>query len=90
VRTFAWIVILGREGIINNALLAAGLSPVGLLYTTTGVVIALVQIQLPLMTLPLINALGRLDPQLLEASASLGAAGRRPAPSKGYHLQPRT
>jgi putative spermidine/putrescine transport system permease protein len=73
VRTFAWIVILGREGIINNTLLALGLSPVGLLYTTMGVVIALVQIQLPLMTLPLINALARLDPQLLEASDSLGA-----------------
>ncbi len=77
VRTFAWIVILGREGIVNNTLLALGLSPVGLLYTTTGVVIALVQIQLPLMTLPLINALARLDPQLIEASASLGAGAWR-------------
>ncbi len=77
VRTFAWIVILGREGIINNTLLTLGLSPVGLLYTTTGVVIALVQIQLPLMALPLINGLARLDPQLLEASASLGAGAWR-------------
>jgi putative spermidine/putrescine transport system permease protein len=77
VRTFAWIVILGREGIVNNTLLTLGLSPVGLLYTTTGVVIALVQIQLPLVTLPLINGLARLDPKLLEASSSLGAGAWR-------------
>jgi putative spermidine/putrescine transport system permease protein len=77
VRTFAWIVILGREGIINDTLLLLGLSPAGLLYTTTGVVVALAQIQLPLMTLPLINALARIDPQLLEASDSLGAGAWR-------------
>jgi putative spermidine/putrescine transport system permease protein len=77
VRTFAWIVILGREGIVNHSLLALGLAPVGLLYTTTGVVIALTQIQLPLMTLPIINALSRLDPRLLEASQSLGAGAWR-------------
>jgi putative spermidine/putrescine transport system permease protein len=77
VRTFAWIVILGRQGIINNTLLAIGLSPVGLLYTTTGVVIALAQIQLPLMVLPLINALSRQDPRLAEASTALGASAWR-------------
>lgn len=77
VRTFAWIVILGRQGIINNTLLALGLSPVGLLYTTPGVVIALAQIQLPLMVLPLINALSRQDPSLAEASTALGASAWR-------------
>src|SRR5271165_6195050 len=39
VRTFAWIVILGREGIIDRSLLAIGLAPAGLLYTTPGVVL---------------------------------------------------
>jgi putative spermidine/putrescine transport system permease protein len=77
VRTFAWIVILGREGIIDRSLLALGLAPLGLLYTTSGVVLALTQIQLPLMTLPLIAGLARLDPRLAEASQSLGAGAWR-------------
>ena len=73
VRTFAWIVILGRQGIINNTLLSIGLSPVSLLYTTTGVVIALAQIQLPLMVLPLINALSAAG----STRRSLDCAGRQ-------------
>jgi putative spermidine/putrescine transport system permease protein len=77
VRTFAWIVILGRQGIINTTLLSIGLAPVSLLYTTTGVVIALAQIQLPLMVLPLINTLSRHDPRLGEASMVLGATAWR-------------
>jgi putative spermidine/putrescine transport system permease protein len=75
VRTFAWIVILGREGILNNTLLALGLAsePLKLLYTSGGVVIALAQIQLPLMALPVINSLLRIDPSLMQASRGLGA-----------------
>jgi putative spermidine/putrescine transport system permease protein len=73
VRTFAWIVILGREGIIDRSLIALGLAPAGLLYTTPGVVLALTQIQLPLMTLPIVAALARIDPRFEEASRSLGA-----------------
>lgn len=75
VRTFAWIVILGRQGIVNTALLELGLvdSPLRLLYTEKGMVVALAQVQMPLMVLPLITALSRLDPNLLDASAALGA-----------------
>jgi putative spermidine/putrescine transport system permease protein len=75
VRTFAWIVILGRQGIVNTALLDLGLidSPLRLLYTEKGMVAALAQVQMPLMVLPLITALSRLDPNLLDASAALGA-----------------
>ena len=75
VRTFAWIVILGRQGIVNNTLLSLGLidSPLRLLYTEGGMVVALAQVQLPLMVLPLITALSRLDPNLLDASLALGA-----------------
>ena len=63
VRTFAWIVILGRQGIVNTALLdSADRSPLRLLYTEVGVVVALAQVQMPLMVLPLITALGRIDP----------------------------
>jgi putative spermidine/putrescine transport system permease protein len=79
VRTFAWIVILGRQGIVNNALLALGLAdtPLRLLYTETGVVVALAQVQMPLMVLPLITALSRVEPNLQDASAALGAGAWR-------------
>lgn len=75
VRTFAWIVILGRQGIVNTLLLELGLTetPLRLLYTHVGLVIALAQVQLPLMVLPLIDALQKLDPNLESASAALGA-----------------
>lgn len=79
VRTFAWIVILGREGIVNSAMLSLGLwdQPVRLLYSWGGLVIALAQIQLPLMALPVINSLLRVNPNLLKAAEGLGAARAR-------------
>ena len=75
VRTFSWIVILGRQGIVNTTLAAIGVidEPLRLLYTEGGMVVALAQVQMPLMVLPLITALSRLDPNLLDASAALGA-----------------
>jgi len=75
VRTFSWIVILGRQGIVNSALSAIGVidTPLKLLYTEGGMVVALAQVQMPLMVLPLITALSRIDPNLLDASVALGA-----------------
>ncbi|CAO3438955.1 ABC transporter permease [Azospirillum doebereinerae] len=75
VRTFAWVVILGRQGIINAALTQLGLidTPLKLLYTDAGVVMALAQVQMPLMVLPLITALSRIDPNLADASSVLGS-----------------
>ncbi len=75
IRTFSWIVILGREGIVNAAMIGLGLwdSPERLLYSWGGLVIALTQIQLPLMALPVINSLLRLDPGLARAAEGLGA-----------------
>lgn len=79
VRTFAWIVILGRQGIVNSVLDWLGMieSPLKLLYTRSGLVVALANVQLPLMVLPLITALQRIDPNLADASASLGAGAWR-------------
>jgi putative spermidine/putrescine transport system permease protein len=76
VRPFAWIVILGRQGIVNSVLMDLGWisAPLKLLYTRTGLVVALANVQLPLMVLPLINALQKVDPNLADASASLGAS----------------
>jgi putative spermidine/putrescine transport system permease protein len=75
VRTFAWIVILGRQGIVNSTLQSLGLigTPLRMLYTQGGLVVALAQVQMPLMVLPLITAIGRIDINLSDASASLGA-----------------
>jgi putative spermidine/putrescine transport system permease protein len=75
VRTFAWVVILGRQGIVNNVLAGLGWieTPLRLLYTPTAVTVALAQIELPLMVLPLITALAAIDPNLRQASRALGA-----------------
>jgi putative spermidine/putrescine transport system permease protein len=75
VRTFSWIVILGRQGIVNSSLISLGIidAPLRLLYSETGVVVALAQVQMPLMVLPLITALQRVDPNLPDASFALGA-----------------
>lgn len=79
VRTFAWVVILGRQGIVNSALVSLGMidTPLRLLYTEGGVIVALAQVQMPLMVLPLITALSRIDPNMDDASAALGAGAWR-------------
>jgi putative spermidine/putrescine transport system permease protein len=79
VRTFAWVVILGRQGIVNSTLLDLGWidGPLKLLYTRGGLIVALANVQLPLMALPLITALQKLDPNLEDASAALGASAWR-------------
>ena len=76
VRTFAWIVILGREGVVNRLVLDLGLAaePLRLLQTEFGLVIALTQIEMPLLLLPLLSVMSRIDPNLLDASSSLGAS----------------
>ena len=75
VRTFAWVVILGRQGIVNTVLTGWGWidAPLRLLYTPGAVTVALAQIELPLMVLPLITALSNIDPALRQASLALGA-----------------
>ena len=76
VRTFAWIVILAREGVVNQVILTLGLSaaPVPLLQTEVGLVLALTQIDMPLMVLPLITVMRTIDPAVLDASRALGAS----------------
>lgn len=75
VRTFAWIVILGRQGVINQVALGLGLTsePIRLLYTEVGVVMVLAQVQMPLMVLPILTVLSKMDPNLADASRVLGA-----------------
>jgi putative spermidine/putrescine transport system permease protein len=74
-RTYAWIVILGRTGLVNQALQGLGLSdgPVRLLFTETAVFIGLVQLFLPLMVLTLVSALENLPADVMSAARVLGA-----------------
>src|SRR5438477_5991430 len=75
VRTFAWIVILGRQGVLNQVALALHLTqePLRLLYTEPGVIMVLAQVQMPLMVLPILAVLTKADPNLADASRALGA-----------------
>jgi putative spermidine/putrescine transport system permease protein len=76
VRTFAWIAILSRDGVVNQMIMALGLSPtpVPLLQTRHGLVLALMQIEMPLMLLPLLALMQGIDRSLVDASVSLGAS----------------
>ena len=76
VRTFAWIVILGRQGVINQIALGLGLTsePLRLLFTEFGVVMVLAQVQMPLMVLPILTVMSKMDQNLFDASRVLGAS----------------
>jgi putative spermidine/putrescine transport system permease protein len=73
IRVFGWIVILGRKGLVNEALVGLGLEPVKLLYNETAIVIGLVNIFMPFMVLPLMAAIERIPTSLEEAARNLGA-----------------
>src|SRR6516165_9326999 len=76
VRTYAWMVLLGQQGIINQLLLSLGVidQPLRLLNTTFAVYIAMVHVLLPFMILPLYGVMCGLDEDLLRAAQGLGAA----------------
>jgi putative spermidine/putrescine transport system permease protein len=77
VRTFAWMVLLQKKGLINKALVEyLGLieTPLTLIYNRVGVVIGMSHILLPFMILPLYSVMTRIDPTLSSAAASLGAS----------------
>lgn len=75
VRSFGWLVILGPNGLVSSALRAVGLidEPLRLLYTETAIALGLTHVFLSFMVLSVATALGRIDPAVLRAAASLGA-----------------
>ncbi|MDO8775041.1 MAG: ABC transporter permease [Burkholderiaceae bacterium] len=75
VRTLGWAVLLGNEGVINKLLLASGLvsEPVKMMFTFTGVVVALVHVLVPFMVLAVWASLQKLDATTEQAAESLGA-----------------
>src|SRR5690606_40211010 len=76
VRTYGWMVILGRNGIINRYLMDLGLisSPLQLINNLTGVLIGMVHVLLPYMVFPLFAVMRRMDHNLLVAAEGLGAS----------------
>lgn len=79
VRTYAWMVLLGRNGLINQALLALGIvdAPLDLMYNRLGVVIGMTYVLLPYMVLTLYSAMKAVDPRLLQAAEGMGASPLR-------------
>ncbi len=75
-RTFAWYVLLQDNGVINNLLGIIHLGPFSLIRTSTGVTIAMAQVLLPFMVLPLYGTLSKIDPRLTDAAIGLGAPPR--------------
>ncbi|MDH5245047.1 MAG: ABC transporter permease [Betaproteobacteria bacterium] len=76
VRTVAWVVLLQREGILNNLLLSFGLvnEPVRMIFNRFAVYVAMVHVLLPFMVLPLYAVMKGISPSYLRAASSLGAA----------------
>jgi spermidine/putrescine transport system permease protein len=79
IRTYAWMVLLNRAGLVNAGLLGGGIisEPLDLLYGEFAVVLGLVYAYLPFVILAIYTSISRLDGALLEASADLGASGAR-------------
>jgi putative spermidine/putrescine transport system permease protein len=75
VRTFAWLVLLQREGLINQMLLAIGMTdqPLALVHNRIGTMVGMIQILLPFMVFPLYSVMLRIDPAYVQAASGLGA-----------------
>jgi len=75
VRTYSWIIVLGNNGFINSILLNLGIirQPVQFMFTTFGVVVALVHVTMPVMVIMLAAGLSHIDRDYQRAAESLGA-----------------
>ena len=75
IRTYGWIVLLRKNGVINNALTSLDIidTPLNLMYNNLGIIIGMVYTLLPFMILPVCSAVFKLDNNLIEAGRDLGA-----------------
>ncbi|KPL53475.1 ABC transporter permease [Prosthecomicrobium hirschii] len=75
VRTFSWLIILQRNGLVNKALVATGLveRPIPLVHNMTGTIIGMVHIMVPFLILPLYASMKTIDGNLMRAAASVGS-----------------
>src|SRR5262249_49191876 len=81
VRSYAWMAILGRQGLLNTLLGRLGLihEPLSILYTEVGVLLGMVHILLPVFILPAYSVMTRIDRDLLKAGSIMGAT-----PARGF------
>ncbi|RCX18521.1 spermidine/putrescine transport system permease protein [Fontibacillus phaseoli] len=77
IRTYAWVLLLRTQGVVNNLLIDFGLiqEPLQMLYTKGAVLLGMVYTFIPFMVLPIYVALEQMDKKLLEAASDLGATG---------------
>ncbi|MGM0395507.1 MAG: ABC transporter permease [Bacillota bacterium] len=76
-RTYAWLTLLGKNGILTKALALVGLGGVDLLYNDTAVLLGMVYNFLPFMVLPIFSILTKMNRNLIEAAEDLGASKRK-------------
>ena len=72
-RTYAWVAILGKNGLLNSFLGIFGVEPVGILYTNFAILLGMVYNFLPFMVLPIYTSLLKMDNDLINAARDLGA-----------------
>ncbi len=72
-RTYAWMTLLGKNGVINNVLGALNLPTLNLLYNNGAVILGMVYNFIPFMVLPIYSVLAKMDKTLIEAAKDLGA-----------------
>jgi len=72
-RTYAWVTILGKNGLLNSFLGIFGVEPVGILYTNFAILLGMVYNFLPFMVLPIYTSLLKMDNDLINAARDLGA-----------------
>ncbi len=76
VRTYAWLVLLQRKGLLNDLAMQIGLwdSPIKLVHNMTGTLIGMAHIMLPFLVLPLYGAMKKIEPDMMHAASNLGAS----------------
>ncbi len=72
-RTYAWLPILGKNGLINTFLGNFGISPIQFLYTNGAILLGMIYNFLPFMILPIYTVLSKIDQNLINAASDLGA-----------------
>lgn len=72
-RTYAWIAILGKNGLLNSFLNIFGIYPNSILYTSSAVLLGMIYNFLPFMVLPIYTTLQKIDDDLVNAAKDLGA-----------------
>jgi putative spermidine/putrescine transport system permease protein/spermidine/putrescine transport system permease protein len=79
VRTYAWLVLLQKQGLINEWAIALGLwdEPIKMVHNMTGTLIGMVHIMLPFLILPVYGSMKAVDRDYVKAAANLGASPRR-------------